>query len=91
MLVSESDPIKNYQVIAGQYSASVDDVMGALGGEFIQWIVEKHPNLSTIIPGTIILVAQHQSQKNQVIDPVVSLLSLFFSIQKLIQQSGQKK
>jgi DNA polymerase III delta prime subunit len=91
MLVTEADSVKNYQTIVGQYSSSVDEVMGALGGEFIQWVVEKHPGLSSIIPGTIILVAQHQSQKNQVIDPVVSLLSLFFSIQKLIQQSGAKK
>lgn len=91
MLVNENDSVKNYQTIVGQYSASVDDVMGALGGEFIQWVIEKHPGLSSIIPGTIILVAQHQAQKNQVIDPVVSLLSLFFSIQKLIQQSGAKK
>jgi hypothetical protein len=33
----------------------------------------------------IVLVAEHQAQRLQVIDPMVSLLSLFFQIQKLIQ------
>jgi DNA polymerase III delta prime subunit len=90
MLVTSTDPIKNYQIIVGQYSSDVDEIMASLGNEFIQWIQEKHPALSVIVPGTIILVAQHQAQRNLVIDPSVSLLSLFFSIQKMIQQYGKK-
>ena len=89
LLCNSTDPVKNYQLIVGQYSGNIDDVMASLGNEFISWIQEKHPELTHIIPGTIILVAQHQAQRNQVIDGVVSLLSLFFSIQKLIQ-SGKK-
>ena len=38
-----------------------------------------------IIPAVIILVASHQAQRVQVIDPMISLLSLFCSIQKLIE------
>jgi hypothetical protein len=58
--------------------------MSALGNEFIDWLVGNKPELSKIIPGVIILVANHQSQRVQVIDSMISLLSLFFSIQKLI-------
>jgi hypothetical protein len=32
----------------------------------------------------VVLVASHQAQRTTVIDPVVSLLSLFYSIQKLV-------
>ena len=85
LLFQKQDAIKNYQLIVGQYSNSVTEVMGSLGREFIDWIQEKKPEKSQIIPAILILVAQHQSQRTQVIDPVVSLLSLFFSIQKLIQ------
>ena len=84
MLMTSKDPVNNYQVLVGQYSTKVDDVMTSLGGEFIDWIVKNHPDKAKIIPATIVLVASHQSQRTSVIDPVVSLLSLFFQIQKLI-------
>jgi hypothetical protein len=84
MLMTSKDPVNNYQVLVGQYSTKVDDVMTSLGGEFIDWIVKNHPDKTKIIPATIVLVASHQSQRTSVIDPVVSLLSLFFQIQKLI-------
>lgn len=83
MLTSNPDPINNYKVIVGQYSSDIDNVMASLGNEFIQWIEHKYPQYAGLIPNIIILVAQHQAQRNQVIDGVVSLLSLFFSIQKM--------
>jgi hypothetical protein len=76
---------KNYQILVGEYSGKVDDIMSALGNEFIDWIIGNKPELSKIIPGVIILVASHQSQRTQVIDPMISLLSLFCSIQKLME------
>ena len=84
MIMTSKDPVNNYQVLVGQYSTKVDDVMISLGGEFIDWIVKNHPDKAKIIPATIVLVASHQAQRTAVIDPVVSLLSLFFQIQKLI-------
>jgi len=84
LIVSSKDPIKNYQNISGEYQGKVDDVMSALGTEFIEWLIKNKPDLGNIIPAVIVLVADHQSQRTQVIDPMVSLLSLVFSIQKLI-------
>jgi DNA polymerase III delta prime subunit len=84
LIVSSKDPIKNYQNISGEYQGKVDEVMSSLGTEFIDWIIKNKPDLSNIIPAVIVLVADHQSQRTQVIDPMVSLLSLVFSIQKLI-------
>jgi hypothetical protein len=59
--------------------------MESMGRELIEWIREKKPEKIQVIPAVLILVAQHQAQRTQVIDPVVSLLSLFYSIQKLTQ------
>ena len=83
MLFQKLDPVKSYQIIAGQYSNSVGEVMESMGRELIEWIREKKPEKTQIIPAVLILVAQHQAQRTQVIDPVVSLLSLFYSIQKM--------
>jgi replication factor C small subunit len=82
-IFKSKDPVSNYQVIVGQYSSKVDDVMAALGEEFINWIIKNKQDQSKIIPGIIVLVAEHQAQRTQVIDPVVSLLALIFKIQKL--------
>lgn len=84
MIADSKDPVKNYQILVGEYSSKVDDVMSALGNEFIDWIIGNRPQLTKIIPGVIVSVASHQSQRIQVIDPMISLLSLFFTIQKLI-------
>jgi len=84
MIVESKDPVKNYQTIVGQYSTKVDDVMTSLGEEFINWVVKNHPDKTKIIPAVVVLVASHQAQRIAVIDPVVSLLSLFYQIQKLI-------
>lgn len=84
MIFDSKDPVKNYQVIVGQYSSKVDDVMAALGEEFISWIIKNKSSHSKIIPAVIVMVAEHQAQRQVVIDPVVSLLALIFNIQKLI-------
>jgi DNA polymerase III delta prime subunit len=82
LIFSNQDPVKNYQFIVGQYSGKVDEVMLALGKEFISWIQSNKPESAKIIPGVIVMVAEHQAQRMLVIDPVVSLLSLVFKIQK---------
>lgn len=83
LITTSKDPVKNYQTIVGEYQGKVDEVMSALGEEFINWIINNKPELKKIIPAVIVLVADHQSQRTQVIDPMVSLLSLVFQIQKL--------
>ena len=83
-IFSVNDPVENYNLIVGEYSGKVDDVMGALGDEFIKWIAKNKSSHSKFIPSIIVMVAQHQAQRIQVIDPVVSLLSLVFQIQKTI-------
>ena len=84
LILTSKDPVTNYQNIVGEYQGKVDEVMSALGGEFIDWIIKNRPELKKIIPGVIVLVADHQAQRIQVIDPMVSLLSLVFQIQKLV-------
>ena len=59
--------------------------MSALGDEFIDWIIKNKPGSVKIIPAVIVLVAEHQAQRIQVIDPMVSLLSLIFQIQKMVE------
>ena len=83
IIFSNPDPIKNYQLIVGQYSSKVEEVLNSLSSDFIKWISEKKPEKQSIIPAVIITVAKYQSERNLVIDSVVSLLACIFTLQQL--------
>jgi DNA polymerase III delta prime subunit len=86
MILSQPDSIGNYQYIVGQYSGRVDEVMASLSSDFIKWLEEKAPSKLNLIPVTIITVAKYQSQRSQVIDPIVSLLALIFELQQMFNK-----
>jgi DNA polymerase III delta prime subunit len=86
MILSSPDSIGNYQYIVGQYSGRVDEVMASLSSDFIKWLEEKNPAKLNLIPVTIITVAKYQSQRSQVIDPIVSLLALIFELQQMFNK-----
>ncbi|NBU97369.1 MAG: AAA family ATPase [Spirochaetia bacterium] len=86
MVVSKPDPIGNYQYVVGQYSGRVDEVMASLSSDFIKWIEEKNPQKLNLIPSIVITVARYQSQRSQVIDPIVSLLALIFELQQMFNK-----
>jgi DNA polymerase III delta prime subunit len=86
MILSKPDSIANYQYIVGQYSGRVDEVMASLSSDFIKWLEEKNSSKLNLIPATIITVARYQSQRSQVIDPIVSLLALIFELQQMFNK-----
>jgi DNA polymerase III delta prime subunit len=74
----------NYAFLVANYSAKVDDVLASLGSEFPEYLRENHPEHMGKLPLIIIEVANHQAQRSHVIDPVVTMLSLCFRIQTII-------
>jgi len=86
MVVSKPEPIENYKYVVGQYSGRVDEVMKSLDSDFIIWLSEKYPQKLNLTPMVIITVAKYQSQRSQVIDPIVSLLALMFELQQMFNK-----
>lgn len=84
MLVGQINPVNTYQFIVSNYSGQTDDVLYALGSEFVEFIRENHPLQMDKIPAIIIGVAEYQAKRLQVIDPVVNCLAAIFSIQKAL-------
>jgi hypothetical protein len=84
MLAGKPSPVDNYEFILSNYSSMVEDVMGKIGTEFIHWLKEKQSDKVKFIPNILITTADHQSKRHLVIDPVVSLLSLCFTVQKIL-------
>lgn len=86
LILGVPNPHENYKTIVGQYATKVDDVLASLGSEFPAYLREHKPEAMKKLPGLIIEVAHHQAQRNQVIDPVVTLLSCCFKLQTIINQ-----
>ena len=86
LIFNETDPVKNYQYLVGEYSNRVDDVLQTLGEEFIEYIQVEKPNSTRFIPQIAITVAEHQAQRNQVIDQVITLLSCVYKLQEIVRQ-----
>lgn len=81
-------PAENYKAIVNVYKNKVDDVVASLGVPFIQYITAHKPELVPYIPHVTIINAKYQAQLNNVIDPMISLLSLVYELQELF---GGKK
>lgn len=86
LIFNQTDPVKNYQYLVGEYSNRVDDVLQTLGEEFIQYIQSEKPSASRFIPKIAVTVAYHQAQRNLVIDQVITLLSCVYSLQEIVRQ-----
>ena len=84
LIFNNTNPIENYKVIVSQYADKVDDVLYSLGIDLPNYIKDNYPNMVNKIPQIIIEVANYQSQRYQVIDPIISLLACVFKIQKII-------
>ena len=81
------DPYQNYTFMINQYGSRVDDVLSALGSEFPKWLEENFPQKTSLLPGMIVEVANHQAQRVHVIDSAISMLSCVFRIQTIFNST----
>lgn len=86
LIFHETDPVKNYQKLVGEYSNRVDDVLQTLGEEFIEYIQAEKQGSIKFIPQIAVTVAEHQAQRNLVIDQVITLLSCVYKLQEIVRQ-----
>jgi len=75
---------ENYKFIVGEYASRIDDALNALGQDLIEYIKSNVPSKVDKIPMIIISVAEHQSQRSLVIDPLITLLSCVYKIQIIL-------
>jgi DNA polymerase III delta prime subunit len=75
---------QNYKFIVGEYASRIDDALNALGQDLIEYIKSNVPAKVDKIPMIIIAVAEHQSQRTLVIDPLITLLSCVYKIQLIL-------
>ena len=86
LVFNETDPVKNYKYLVGEYANRVDDVLQTLGEEFFEYIQSERPNATKYIPQIAVTVAEHQAQRTLVIDQVITMLSCVYKIQEIVRQ-----
>jgi len=87
LIINNTDAVKNYQFIVSNYGSRVDDVLAALGNEFPEYIAGQMNSYATLLPKIVITVAKYQSQRFQVIDPVISLLACVYELQNIVNEA----
>ncbi len=75
---------ENYKFIVGEYASRIDEAVAAINGDFIEYVKQYAPEKLNKIPLIIIAAAEHQQQLNFVIDKMITLLSLVYKIQMII-------
>lgn len=80
-----ADEIKNYQYLVSTYSSKVDDVIQALGTDFIEYIQIEKPHLMRKVGEISYEVNKHSYESRFVIDPVIAMLSLVYKLQLTVR------
>jgi len=76
--------VNNYKFLVSNYSHKVDDVIKALGTDFIEYIQTEKPDAIRHLGEICHEVNRHSYESRFVIDPVVTMLSLVYKIQKIV-------
>ena len=84
LVIDGEDPVKNYQYMLSNYANRTDDVLSSLGAEFIEFIQQERQSYIQFIPQVVVTVAKYQSQRQQVIDPAVSMLACIYELQSIL-------
>ena len=84
LVIDGEDPVKNYQYMLSNYANRTDDVLSSLGAEFIDFIKQDRQSYTQFIPQIIVTVAKYQAQRQQVIDPAVSMLACIYELQTIV-------
>lgn len=84
-IFSTNDEIKNYQFLVSNYSNRVEDVIQALGTDFIEYIQLEKPHLMRKVGEICYETNKHSYEQRFVIDPVITMLSLVYKIQAIVR------
>lgn len=80
-----NDEVKNYSYLVSNYSSKVDDIIQALGTDFIEYIQMEKPQLMRKVGEICYETNKHSYESRFVIDPVVTMLSLVYKLQVIIK------
>lgn len=85
LVCSPRDPVANYKALSA-YANSVDDAMASMGRDFLDYLRDERPEKMGHIGAIVYEVNRHSYESRFAIDPLVTLLSLAFKLQSILNQ-----
>lgn len=84
LMCNKPEPHANYKFLVSNYSSKVDEVLSSIGKEFPEFLKENFSSHLNKLPMIVVETAKHQAQRTLVIDPVITMLALVYTIQNII-------
>nr|DAE17712.1 MAG TPA: activator clamp loader [Myoviridae sp. ctn8H20] len=84
MCLSPGNPWDNYKMVVADWANKADDCILAFGKDFPEYLRMNAPDKIMKLPLAIITIGEHAFQLNQVPDKMVTLLSLIFKLQIIL-------
>lgn len=84
ILLSQGNPYANYDYVMKEWSSKPEEGVLLIGKEFPMYLRKNCPQKENKLPLIIIAIAEHNEQLNRVTDKVITLLSLIFKIQVIL-------
>lgn len=84
ILIGEPDPWKNYKQICEEWTNRPEDGILLIGQKFPEFLRNNMPKKINKLPEIIIATAEHNEQLSRVTDKLITLLSLVYKIQIIL-------
>lgn len=87
IILNESDPWKNYQLVVGEWSNKADEGVIEICKEFPEYLRDHRPNDILKLPLIVIAAAEAQDQLYKAVDKLIVLLALIYKIQLILKNN----
>ena len=84
ILISKPDPVANYDYIIREWSSKPEEGVLLIGKEFPKYFIKNMKGKENKLGPIIISIAEHNEQLTRVTDKLITLLSLVYKIQLIV-------
>ena len=86
ILTGKPDPVKTYDYVMREWVSKPEDGVLMIGKEFPEYMIANCKGKENKLGPVVITIAEHNEQLSRVTDKVITLLSLIYKIQLILDQ-----
>ena len=82
--IEKPDPIKNYKRLVQSTTNRHSEIFDIFSDKYVKWVIDNKPNEVNKIPQIIQIIADWNFKSNFINDPQLSILSMIFQLQTIM-------
>lgn len=86
ILTGKPDPVKTYDYVMREWASKPEDGVLMIGKEFPEYMIANCKGKENKLGPVVITIAEHNEQLSRVTDKVITLLSLIYKLQRILQE-----